>query len=335
MDAKRIDIPRGVDPVVLFGTSDRVLRALENGFPQVRFTLLGRTLSMIGPEGIVDMAAQLVEELIELARDGHSLDADGVEQAIALLMTASSTDERPQEILRSRGRSIRPQSAGQKAYVEAIQRSTVVFGLGPAGTGKTYLAMAQAVSSLLSGQVRRIVLTRPAVEAGENLGFLPGTLTDKIDPYLRPLYDALGDMMDPDALPKLMASGAVEVAPLAYMRGRTLNDSFIILDEAQNTTLAQMKMFLTRLGFNAKVVVTGDASQIDLAGERSSGLLVIEDILSGIDDIEFCHLTSADVVRHRLVGQIIDAYERWDESMASLKARRDRSLHTRTRHNGR
>ena len=335
MDAKRIDIPRGVDPVVLFGTSDRVLRALENGFPQVRFTLLGRTLSMIGPEGIVDMAAQLVEELIELARDGHSLDADGFEQAIALLMTASSTDERPQEILRSRGRSIRPQSAGQKAYVEAIERSTVVFGLGPAGTGKTYLAMAQAVSSLLSGQVRRIVLTRPAVEAGENLGFLPGTLTDKIDPYLRPLYDALGDMMDPDALPKLMASGAVEVAPLAYMRGRTLNDSFIILDEAQNTTLAQMKMFLTRLGFNSKVVVTGDASQIDLAGERSSGLLVIEDILSGIDDIEFCHLTSADVVRHRLVGQIIDAYERWDESMASLKARRDRSLHTRTRHNGR
>ena len=335
MDAKRIDIPRGVDPVVLFGTSDRVLRALENGFPQVRFTLLGRTLSMIGPEGIVDMAAQLVEELIELARDGHSLDADGVAQAIALLMTASSTDERPQEILRSRGRSIRPQSAGQKAYVEAIQRSTVVFGLGPAGTGKTYLAMAQAVSSLLSGQVRRIVLTRPAVEAGENLGFLPGTLTDKIDPYLRPLYDALGDMMDPDALPKLIASGAVEVAPLAYMRGRTLNDSFIILDEAQNTTLAQMKMFLTRLGFNSKVVVTGDASQIDLAGERSSGLLVIEDILSGIDDIEFCHLTSADVVRHRLVGQIIDAYERWDESMASLKARRDRSLHTRNRHNGR
>ena len=335
MDAKRIDIPRGVDPVVLFGTSDRVLRALENGFPQVRFTLLGRTLSMIGPEGIVDMAAQLVEELIELARDGHSLDADGVEQAIALLITASSTDERPQEILRSRGRSIRPQSAGQKAYVEAIQRSTVVFGLGPAGTGKTYLAMAQAVSSLLSGQVRRIVLTRPAVEAGENLGFLPGTLTDKIDPYLRPLYDALGDMMDPDALPKLMASGAVEVAPLAYMRGRTLNDSFIILDEAQNTTLAQMKMFLTRLGFNSKVVVTGDASQIDLAGERSSGLLVIEDILTGIDDIEFCHLTSADVVRHRLVGQIIDAYERWDESMASLKARRDRSLHTRNRHNGR
>ena len=335
MEAKRIEIPRGVDPVVLFGTSDRVLRSLEKGFPQVRFSLLGRTLSMIGPEGIVDMAVQLVDELVELAKEGQSLDADGVEQAIALLTSVHSSTERPQEILRSRGRSIRPQSAGQKAYVDAIERSTLVFGLGPAGTGKTYLAMAQAVSALLSGQVRRIVLTRPAVEAGENLGFLPGTLTDKIDPYLRPLYDALGDMMDPDALPKLMASGAVEVAPLAYMRGRTLNDSFIILDEAQNTTLAQMKMFLTRLGFNSKVVVTGDTSQIDLAGERSSGLLVIEDILGGIDDIEFCHLTSADVVRHRLVGQIIDAYERWDESMASLKARRDRSLHTRNRHNGR
>ena len=334
MEAKRIEIPRGVDPVVLFGTSDRVLRSLEKGFPQVRFSLLGRTLSLIGPEGIVDMAVQLVDELVELAKEGHSLDADGVEQAIALLTSVHSSTERPQEILRSRGRSIRPQSAGQKAYVDAIERSTLVFGLGPAGTGKTYLAMAQAVSALLSGQVRRIVLTRPAVEAGENLGFLPGTLTDKIDPYLRPLYDALGDMMDPDALPKLMASGAVEVAPLAYMRGRTLNDSFIILDEAQNTTLAQMKMFLTRLGFNSKVVVTGDTSQIDLAGERSSGLLVIEDILGGIDDIEFCHLTSADVVRHRLVGEIIDAYERWDESLARLKARRDRSLHSRSRHNG-
>ena len=334
MEAKRIEIPRGVDPVVLFGTSDRVLRSLEKGFPQVRFSLLGRTLSLIGPEGIVDMAVQLVDELVELAKEGQSLDADGVEQAIALLASAHSSTEHPQEILRSRGRSIRPQSAGQKAYVDAIERSTLVFGLGPAGTGKTYLAMAQAVSALLSGQVRRIVLTRPAVEAGENLGFLPGTLTDKIDPYLRPLYDALGDMMDPDALPKLMASGAVEVAPLAYMRGRTLNDSFIILDEAQNTTLAQMKMFLTRLGFNSKVVVTGDTSQIDLAGERSSGLLVIEDILGGIDDIEFCHLTSADVVRHRLVGEIIDAYERWDESLARLKARRDRSLHSRSRHNG-
>ena len=326
MDAKRIDIPRGVDPVVLFGTSDRVLRALENGFPQVRFTLLGRTLSMIGPEGIVDMAAQLLEELIELARDGHSLDADGVEQAIALLMTASSTDERPQEILRSRGRSIRPQSAGQKAYVEAIQRSTVVFGLGPAGTGKTYLAMAQAVSSLLSGQVRRIVLTRPAVEAGENLGFLPGTLTDKIDPYLRPLYDALGDMMDPDALPKLMASGAVEVAPLAYMRGRTLNDSFIILDEAQNTTLAQMKMFLTRLGFGSKMVITGDITQVDLPGGAASGLKQVRNILQGVEDIHFSILESSDVVRHTLVSNIVSAYDQWGEDQKAMERKRNRKV---------
>ena len=188
--------------------------------------------------------------------------------------------------LRAR-RSIRPKTPGQKAYTDAIDRATVVFGIGPAGTGKTYLAMAQAVRRLLSGEVRRIVLTRPAVEAGENLGFLPGSLTDKIDPYLRPLYDALGDMLDPEALPKLMAAGTIEVAPLAYMRGRTLNDSFIILDEAQNTTVGQMKMFLTRLGFGSKVVVTGDASQIDLPGSQTSGLSVVENILGDIDDIEF------------------------------------------------
>ena len=193
--------------------------------------------------------------------------------------------------------------------------------IGPAGTGKTYLAMAQAVRRLLSGEVRRIVLTRPAVEAGENLGFLPGSLTDKIDPYLRPLYDALGDMLDPEALPKLMAAGTIEVAPLAYMRGRTLNDSFIILDEAQNTTVGQMKMFLTRLGFGSKVVVTGDASQVDLPGSQTSGLSVVENILGDIDDIEFCHLTSADVVRHELVGAIIDAYQRFDDRNAARRAR--------------
>ena len=181
--------------------------------------------------------------------------------------------------------------------------------------------MAQAVRRLLSGEVRRIVLTRPAVEAGENLGFLPGSLTDKIDPYLRPLYDALGDMLDPEALPKLMAAGTIEVAPLAYMRGRTLNDSFIILDEAQNTTVGQMKMFLTRLGFGSKVVVTGDASQVDLPGSQTSGLSVVENILGDIDDIEFCRLTSADVVRHELVGAIIDAYQRYDDRNAARRAR--------------
>ena len=230
----------------------------------------------------------------------------------------------------ARGRSIRPKTPGQKAYTDAIDRATVVFGIGPAGTGKTYLAMAQAVRRLLSGEVRRIVLTRPAVEAGENLGFLPGSLTDKIDPYLRPLYDALGDMLDPEALPKLMAAGTIEVAPLAYMRGRTLNDSFIILDEAQNTTVGQMKMFLTRLGFGSKVVVTGDASQIDLPGSQTSGLSVVESILGDIDDIEFCHLTSADVVRHELVGAIIDAYQRFDDKIAARRAR-TRSYNTARR----
>ncbi|HHT41574.1 MAG TPA: PhoH family protein, partial [Actinomyces sp.] len=211
-------------------------------------------------------------------------------------------------------------------YVDLIANNTVVFGIGPAGTGKTYLAMAMAVNALLSGEVRRIVLTRPAVEAGENLGFLPGTLTEKIDPYLRPLYDALNEMIDQEALPRLLAAGTIEVAPLAYMRGRTLNDSFIILDEAQNTTPSQMKMFLTRLGFRSKVVVTGDASQVDLPRNTASGLRTAHQILEGIEDIEFCHLTSKDVVRHRLVGDIIDAYQRWDEehSAPDKTARRNR-----------
>jgi phosphate starvation-inducible PhoH-like protein len=215
-------------------------------------------------------------------------------------------------ILSSRGRTIRPKTVGQRDYVEAIDRNTIVFGIGPAGTGKTYLAMAKAVQALQAKQVNRIVLTRPAVEAGERLGFLPGTLSDKIDPYLRPLYDALHDMVDPDSIPRLMAAGTIEVAPLAYMRGRTLNDAFIVLDEAQNTSAEQMKMFLTRLGFGSKIVVTGDVTQVDLPAGTRSGLRVVQEILSGLDDVVFCRLTSADVVRHRLVGEIIDAYGRWD-----------------------
>ena len=291
----RVTIPADMDPIVVLGVADQVLRALERGFPHVRFLVTGREISLAGTQADIDVAAGLLEELIGMARRGTALDA--------------------------RGRSIRPKTPGQKAYTDAIDRATVVFGIGPAGTGKTYLAMAQAVRRLLSGEVRRIVLTRPAVEAGENLGFLPGSLTDKIDPYLRPLYDALGDMLDPEALPKLMAAGTIEVAPLAYMRGRTLNDSFIILDEAQNTTVGQMKMFLTRLGFGSKVVVTGDASQVDLPGSQTSGLSVVENILGDIDDIEFCHLTSADVVRHELVGAIIDAYQRFDDRNAARRAR--------------
>jgi phosphate starvation-inducible PhoH-like protein len=216
-----------------------------------------------------------------------------------------------QSILSSRGKSIRPKTAGQKEYVEAIDKNTIVFGIGPAGTGKTYLAMAKAVQALQRKEVSRIILTRPAVEAGERLGFLPGTLSEKIDPYLRPLFDALHEMLDPDAVPKMIATGTIEVAPLAYMRGRTLNDSFIILDEAQNTTAEQMKMFLTRLGFNSKMVVTGDITQVDLQG-GVSGLRVASRVLANVDDVHFSKMSSADVIRHPLVGKIVDAYDRAD-----------------------
>jgi len=209
----------------------------------------------------------------------------------------------------------------QKNYVEAIDNNTVVFGIGPAGTGKTYLAVAKAVQALQSKQVTRIVLTRPAVEAGEKLGFLPGTLSEKIDPYLRPLYDALHDMIDPDTIPRLITSGTIEVAPLAYMRGRTLNDAFIILDEAQNTSAAQMKMFLTRLGFGSTMVVTGDVTQVDLPSGTTSGLRVVSEILENVEDVEFCRLTASDVVRHRLVGEIVAAYERYDELQETKSAR--------------
>ena len=329
VQTRRAMIPARLEPIMVLGVADQVLRALERGFPHVRFLVTGREISMTGVQADIDLAANLVEELIGLAGRGQALDADAVEQAISLLGRVTRGEAPSEEILSARGRSIRPKTPGQKAYTDAIDRSTVVFGIGPAGTGKTYLAMAQAVRRLLSGQARRIVLTRPAVEAGENLGFLPGSLTDKIDPYLRPLYDALGDMLDPEALPKLMAAGTIEVAPLAYMRGRTLNDSFIILDEAQNTTLGQMKMFLTRLGFGSKVVVTGDASQVDLPGGQPSGLAVIQTILEGIDGIEFCHLTSADVVRHELVGHIIDAYQRWEDGAARRRSARSRARHPR------
>jgi phosphate starvation-inducible PhoH-like protein len=217
-----------------------------------------------------------------------------------------------QNILSSRGRTIRPKTLNQKRYVDAIDKHTIVFGIGPAGTGKTYLAMAKAVQALQSKQVNRIILTRPAVEAGERLGFLPGTLYEKIDPYLRPLYDALHDMLDPDSIPRLMAAGTIEVAPLAYMRGRTLNDAFIILDEAQNTSPEQMKMFLTRLGFDSKIVITGDVTQVDLPEGTKSGLRQVQDILDGVEDVHFSRLSSHDVVRHKLVGRIVDAYELYD-----------------------
>jgi phosphate starvation-inducible PhoH-like protein len=239
------------------------------------------------------------------------------------------SDVRPADVLTaniisSRGRTIRAKTLNQKSYVDAIDENTIVFGIGPAGTGKTYLAVAKAVQALQSKQVTRIILTRPAVEAGERLGFLPGTLSEKIDPYLRPLYDALHDMVDPDSIPRLMTSGTIEVAPLAYMRGRTLNDAFIILDEAQNTSAEQMKMFLTRLGFGSTMVITGDVTQIDLPTGTASGLRVVRDILTDVEDVAFCELTSTDVVRHKLVGQIVDAYGRYDEKRASQDQRTDR-----------
>ncbi len=244
-------------------------------------------------------------------------------------MLRQQTSERPADvltlnILSNRGRTIRPKTLNQKRYVDAIDEHTVVFGIGPAGTGKTYLAMAKAVQALQAKQVNRIILTRPAVEAGERLGFLPGTLTEKIDPYLRPLYDALHDMLDPDSIPRLMAAGTIEVAPLAYMRGRTLNDAFIILDEAQNTSPEQMKMFLTRLGFQSKIVVTGDVTQVDLPSGTQSGLRVVQDILEGVEDIHFARLTSTDVVRHRLVGEIVEAYGRYDVEQQATEVRNTR-----------
>ncbi|SDD09616.1 phosphate starvation-inducible protein PhoH [Sanguibacter gelidistatuariae] len=316
----RIIVPAEVSLARLLGPVDSVLRAIEEGFDTVDVRVRDNQIILRGPVGDVALAARLVDELIEVAESGTALTADVVKRSITMLTAATET--RPAEvftlnILSNKGRTIRAKTVGQKHYVDAIDANTVTFGIGPAGTGKTYLAMAKAVQALQARQVNRIVLTRPAVEAGERLGFLPGTLSEKIDPYLRPLYDALHDMIDPQSIPKLIEAGTIEVAPLAYMRGRTLNDAFIILDEAQNTSVEQMKMFLTRLGFSSKMVITGDVTQVDLPSGTASGLRVVEDILTGVDDIEFCRLGSSDVVRHRLVADIIDAYARWDTAVTT------------------
>ncbi len=329
----RIAIPAQVPMVSLLGTGDVVLRAIEAGFSRVDFHVRGDQITVSGPAGDVGLAVRLIDELVEIAAAGTPLGPDVVTRSIAMLTDDAN---RPAEvltfdILSSRGRTIRSKTVGQKRYVDAIDANTVTFGIGPAGTGKTYLAMAKAVQALQARQVNRIVLTRPAVEAGERLGYLPGSLTEKIDPYLRPLYDALHDMIDPASIPRLMEAGTIEVAPLAYMRGRTLNDAFIILDEAQNTSPDQMKMFLTRLGYNSKMVITGDVTQVDLPGGTSSGLRLIEDVLTGVDDIEFCWLTSSDVVRHRLVGEIIDAYSRWDVASGASGSARPRTGKERAR----
>lgn len=315
----------GVAMVQLLGPQDRLLRVVEKEHPAVDVHVRGNEITLTGEADAVAAARSLVDELLTMAQAGHSLGESDVSSSSRILRTEGGP--RPSEvlgeaILTSRGKVIRPKTLGQKAYVDAIEENTIVFGIGPAGTGKTYLAMAKAVQALQRKEVSRIILTRPAVEAGERLGFLPGTLTDKIDPYLRPLYDALNEMMDPELVPKLMATGTIEVAPLAYMRGRTLNDSFVVLDEAQNTTPEQMKMFLTRLGFGTRMVVTGDITQIDLP-QGASGLRLVTRVLNTIDDIHFSYLTSDDVVRHTLVGRIVDAYTEYDERRIAARRERD------------
>ncbi|HEX6935478.1 MAG TPA: PhoH family protein [Actinomycetes bacterium] len=314
-----IVVPASQPMVAVLGPQDELLKVVETAFPTVDISVRGNEITVAGEPGEVALVERLYDEIGTVLRTGQGLTVEAVERMVTMLR--SETGERPAEvltlnILSNRGRTIRPKTLNQKRYVDAIDKHTVVFGIGPAGTGKTYLAMAKAVQALQAKQVNRIILTRPAVEAGERLGFLPGTLFEKIDPYLRPLYDALHDMIDPESIPRLMTAGTIEVAPLAYMRGRTLNDAFIILDEAQNTSPEQMKMFLTRLGFGSKMVVTGDVTQVDLPGGSHSGLRVVQEILDGTRDVHFCRLGSQDVVRHRLVTDIVDAYSRWDASQS-------------------
>jgi phosphate starvation-inducible PhoH-like protein len=300
--------------VGLLGQRDELLRLVERAFP-VDIHVRGNEITVTGDQDEAERVAKLFEEMVMLLEQGHHLDLEGVGRSIEML----KADQRPTEVMATevlRGRkSVRAKTAGQKRFVDAVRDNTVTFAIGPAGTGKSYLAVALAVQALQAKQVNRIILTRPAVEAGERLGFLPGDVLAKVDPYLRPLYDALYDMLDPEAVARLMERGVIEVAPLAYMRGRTLNDSFIILDEAQNTTPEQMKMFLTRLGFGSRIVVTGDVTQIDLPdGPGRSGLRQLERVLDGIPGLVFVHLGSRDVVRHRIVQDIVDAYARGEKS---------------------
>ena len=315
---RRVTVPASVEMVNILGPRDEFLRILEREL-EAKIHVRGNEITLTGSPVAVDLAVDVITELVTVLRTGQGLTADAVERICTMLTAreeARPADVLTHNILSARGKTIRPKTLNQKRYVDAIDKHTVVFSIGPAGTGKTYLAVAKAVQALQNKQVNRIILTRPAVEAGEHLGFLPGTLSDKIDPYLRPLYDALHDMLDPDSIPRLLTAGTIEVAPLAYMRGRTLNDAFIILDEAQNTSMEQMKMFLTRLGFGSKMVVTGDITQVDLPGGTRSGLRVVRGILDKVDDITFCNLTNHDVVRHKLVGRIVAAYDKFEENHA-------------------
>ena len=332
MERTLITVPTAIPMVALVGPADKNLREIESAFPNVSMTVRGNEIALRGDIEECEKVEQLVTELLVVVRSGQDINPEVIKRSISML--SKHPQKHPAEVLllnivSNRGRTIRPKTANQKAYVEAIAENTITFGIGPAGTGKTYLAMAKAVAALQAREVNRIILTRPAVEAGEHLGFLPGTLTEKIDPYLRPLFDALHDMLDNDAIPKLMQSGVIEVAPLAYMRGRTLNDSFIILDEAQNTTPEQMKMFLTRLGFGSKMVITGDVTQVDLPGGKNSGLATIRKILDGVDDICFMDLTAEDVVRHRLISDIVSAYEKFEVNSENREKNVSQTRHLR------
>jgi phosphate starvation-inducible protein PhoH and related proteins len=305
----------------LVGPRDQFLRRVEQEFPSVAIRVRGNEVRVSGEEtSHVTNVARLFEELVTLIQNGQQLDDNTLDRVFTMVKSNQRPSEiLTQQVLRSaKGRQVKPKTAGQKRYVDTIAKNVITFGIGPAGTGKSWLAVAMAVRALQAKEVERIILTRPAVEAGERLGFLPGDLMAKIDPYLRPLYDALYDMLDVEGVQRLIEKQVIEVAPLAFMRGRTLNNSFIILDEAQNTTPEQMKMFLTRIGFGSRVVVTGDVTQVDIAGNKS-GLLSLEQTLAGIDNLAFVKLGSADVVRHKIVADIVRAYERRDEEAEAIR----------------
>ncbi|MFC4904241.1 PhoH family protein [Kocuria oceani] len=327
-----ITFPDRETMVRCLGSGDDTLRQVEAAFPGLSTRPRELELGIECPTGPVQIVATLFDELKVLAGRETAITPQVITQLLELIgrdLSVRPSGALTQNILSGRGRKIRPKTLHQKSYVDAIDEHTVVFGIGPAGTGKTYLAMAKAVQALQAKEVSRIILTRPAVEAGERLGYLPGTLSEKIDPYLRPLYDALHDMMDPESIPRLMEAGTIEVAPLAYMRGRTLNDAFIILDEAQNTTPEQMKMFLTRLGFGSKMVITGDVTQVDLPGSTSSGLRQVQHVLGGVQDVAFTEMTAEDVVRHELVSRIVSAYDVFDTTNRRRNERRERKESTR------
>jgi len=315
----RVRVPSNHLMIELLGNRDAHIKRVEAAFPAARLVARGNEIDISGDDGDVPMAQTVIEELLVLVQEGQSLDADRVDRVIAMVRSdvPKPSGVFTDSIAVGRGKVVRAKTLGQKGYVDSIRENTMVFGIGPAGTGKTYLAMACAVEALVTGAVRRIILSRPAVEAGERLGFLPGDLAAKVDPYLRPLYDALYEMLGPDETRRLMDEGTIEIAPLAYMRGRTLNDAFVVLDEAQNTTPEQMKMFLTRLGFNSKMIVTGDVTQMDLADGRPSGLAVVRRVLRRVDGVGFIELTGDDVVRHRIVAAIVDAYARYEADRRS------------------